>query len=87
MLTDSESVLPSGPASVITWNSSNTWNAEIIVRIDASKIVGFSSGSVMCRKICHGLAPSTLAASVTDRGIACRAAMKITRLYPMSCQR
>ena len=80
MSTDNERVWSSGPPSVMTWKSSNTWNAEIIVRIDASRIVGFSSGSVMWRKICHGLAPSTRAASVTERGIACNAAMKMTRL-------
>ena len=40
----------------------------------------------MCRKICHGLAPSILAASMTSSGRPCSPASRISIMNGVHCQ-
>jgi len=52
-----------GPPSVITSGFKNTFMAESSDMTMTKRMVGVSSGMVTWRRLCHGPAPSTVAAS------------------------
>jgi len=79
---ETESVESSGPPPVITNGSSNSCMNPAEVMTARKRIVGLSSGSVMRRKIAHGVAPSTFAASYRTGLIPWSAARKTTMSNP-----
>src|SRR4030095_1045933 len=71
------SVESPGPPPVIAYGMSNVWIAVIVRKMSATKIAGRSIGRVTSTNCCHGDAPSTSAASYSDRGIVSRHARSI----------
>jgi len=66
------SVDRNGPPSVINQIELKLLNVYIVVRVTAKMTVGLISGRVMCCKDFKLPAPSTLAASYSSSGTACR---------------
>ena len=60
--------------------SVNTCSPPIVAVITTKMIVGRSSGTVTPMKVRQRFAPSTTAASMMSRGMACMAARKISAL-------
>src|SRR5437868_15493034 len=61
-----------GPPLVRTRGKSNMRTASMVRNSSATRIVGFSSGSVTLQKVCQRLAPSSAVASYNSTGINCK---------------
>nr|WP_241684523.1 hypothetical protein [Actinomadura sp. J1-007] len=59
---------------VVVKTRSKSWSAVIICQITTNVVAGRSCGSVTFLNACHGLAPSTSAASLSSPGTSWRAA-------------
>src|SRR5215475_11920698 len=70
----------------VTHGMSNSCNEPMIDRNIQIRMVGPSSGMVICRWICHQLAPSIAAASVNSSGMFDRPARKRMSAKPVYFQ-
>jgi ribosomal protein S18 acetylase RimI-like enzyme len=66
--------------------SVNSCRPPIVATITVNNSVGLSNGTVIRQNCCHGLAPSTAAASYSSLGMACMAPSRISALYPVQRQ-
>src|SRR5215510_14137047 len=71
---DTVSVAPPGPPDVTLMTMSASLSWKMMRNTTAVTLTGSMSGKVICQKLCHLLAPSTLAASDNSFGRACRPA-------------
>ena len=67
------SVAPPGPPEVTLMTMSASFSWKMMRSTIAVTLTGSISGKVICQKDCHGVAPSTLAASDSSLGSACKA--------------
>ena len=75
-----------GSAVCMTWGSLKSWIVPMMESSMASRAAPRTFGSLMCRAICQPVAPSMRAASYKSWGMACRAARKMSMLYPVKVQ-
>ena len=75
-----------GPPSVRIQTMSKICSEPITVMKPQIRMVGASSGSVMRRVTCHGLAPSMAAACFSSTGMFCSPASSSTIPKPRYCQ-
>ena len=59
---------------------SKVCSAVMVRKISATMIEGISIGMVICQNCCHFEAPSTSAASYSERGIICSPASRISAM-------
>src|SRR5262245_12270042 len=86
MKDDTVSVAPPGPPAVtlITMSASFSW--KMMRRTTAVTLTGSMIGKVICQNDCHLLAPSTLAASDSSLGNACRPASSMIMMKGIHTQ-
>src|ERR671917_1463702 len=82
----SVSVESDGPPLVSRNGISKIWYEKIVACTTTNRITGLRSGSVTRQKVCHRLAPSTAAASMTSSGTFCSPAKKYSELIPRYVQ-
>ena len=71
-------VLLPGPPCAIVYGISKVCSAVMVRKIIATTMDGTSMGSVIWKNCCSFVAPSTSAASYSERGMVCRPASRIS---------
>src|SRR5690348_14022748 len=83
---DIVSVAPPGPPAVTLMTMSASFNSNMTRSTTAVALTGSISGKVISQKDCQGPAPSTLAASFTSLGSACRPASSMMTMKGIHTQ-
>ena len=86
MKLDTVSVAPPGPPAVTLITMSASFNLKMIRMMRTVTLTGSIRGKVTCQNDCHAFAPSTLAASCTSLGIACRPASNMIMMKGIETQ-
>src|ERR1700752_1617352 len=86
MKLDTVSVAPPGPPRVTLITMSASFSLKMMRMISTVTLTGSMIGKVTCQNDCQPLAPSTLAASSTSLGIACRPASRIIMMKGIETQ-
>src|ERR1700731_4497982 len=86
MKLDTVSVAPPGPPAVTLMTMSASFNLKIILMMSTVTLTGSMRGNVTCQNDCHPPAPSTLAASSTSLGMACRPASSMIMIKGIETQ-
>src|SRR5581483_6713408 len=86
MKLDTVSVAPPGPPAVTLITMSASFNLKMMRMISTVTLTGSMIGNVTCQNDCQPLAPSTLAASSTSFGIACRPASRMIMMKVIETQ-
>src|SRR5690348_8363884 len=86
MKLDTVSVAPPGPPAVTLITMSASFSLKMILMIRTVMLTGSVIGKVTCQNDCQPLAPSTLAASSTSLGMACKPASRMIMMKGMDTQ-
>src|SRR5512143_4156766 len=71
-----------GPPRRSSQGKTKIWNPPIMAITALNRMTGVHIGTVIFQNLCQALAPSTVAASYSERGTSCKVARKITIALP-----